>query len=64
MIGVPGSVWITTAADRALRAELVLAAPVDVVWNLWSTEAGLTSFFAPAARIEPRVDGLFEYSPK
>jgi len=46
--------------ERILRAEMILPAPVDQVWRLWTTETGLTTFFAPAARIEPRVDGLFE----
>jgi uncharacterized protein YndB with AHSA1/START domain len=50
----------STAGERVLRAELVLPAPVDQVWTLWTTRAGLTSFFAQGARIEPRVDGLFE----
>jgi uncharacterized protein YndB with AHSA1/START domain len=48
------------AEDRVLRAELTLNASVGQVWDLWTTEAGLTSFFAPAAKLEPRVDGLFE----
>jgi uncharacterized protein YndB with AHSA1/START domain len=48
------------AADRILRAELVLNAPVETVWNLWTTTEGVTSFFAPGANVEPRVDGLYE----
>lgn len=47
-------------ADRILRAELVLDAPVDTLWKLWTTPEGITSFFAPACHIEPRVDGAFE----
>ncbi len=47
-------------ADRVLRTTLELAAPVDQVWALWTTEAGVTSFFAPGARIEPRVEGAYE----
>ena len=38
-------------ADRVLRTTIELAAPVDQVWALWTTEAGVTSFFAPGARI-------------
>ena len=48
------------AEDRVLRAELTLNAPVQQVWDLWTTQPGLTSFFAPGAHIEPRVDGAFE----
>lgn len=53
------------AQDRVLRAEFVLKAPVDQVWALWTTEAGIRSFLAPAANIEPKVDGLYEilFSP-
>lgn len=54
------------AFDRILRAELVLDAPVATVWKLWTTEKGAVSFFAPACRIEPRVDGAYEmhFNPK
>jgi uncharacterized protein YndB with AHSA1/START domain len=48
------------ASDRFLRADLTIEAPVADVWNAWTTEAGVTSFFAPGTTIEPRVDGLYE----
>jgi hypothetical protein len=48
------------ASDRFLRADLTIEAPVADVWNAWTTEAGVTSFFAPGTKIEPRVDGLYE----
>lgn len=44
------------SSDRILRATLVLDAPVDAVWKLWTTEEGVKSFFAPGCRIEPKVD--------
>ena len=50
----------SSARERVLRSEMILAAPLEQVWALWTTEAGLTSFFARGARIEPKVDGLFE----
>lgn len=49
-----------SSPDRILRATLVLDAPVDAVWKLWTTEEGVKSFFAPGCRIEPKVDGLYE----
>ncbi|HEX6851803.1 MAG TPA: SRPBCC domain-containing protein [Candidatus Polarisedimenticolaceae bacterium] len=54
------------ASDRILRAEFELPAPVSEVWKVWTTEAGVTSFFAPGAHIEPRVDGAYEifFNPK
>ncbi|HEY7411734.1 MAG TPA: SRPBCC domain-containing protein [Vicinamibacteria bacterium] len=48
------------AGDRALRAEVTVPAPLEDVWRAWTTEAGVKTFFAPGARIEPRVDGLYE----
>jgi uncharacterized protein YndB with AHSA1/START domain len=50
----------SSSSDRILRATLVLDAPVDAVWKLWTTEEGVKSFFAPGCRIEPRVDGPYE----
>ena len=57
---------VVDAQERALRAELDLAAPPQVVWNLWTTVEGIQSFFAPGARIEPKVDGAYEilFSPE
>jgi uncharacterized protein YndB with AHSA1/START domain len=57
---IPALVPLAAHADRVLRTELVIDAPVETLWKLWTTEAGLTSFFAPGCRIEPRVDGAFE----
>lgn len=53
------------AQERLLRGELTLDAPIETVWQLWSTEEGVRSFFARGARIEPRVDGAYEilFSP-
>ena len=45
--------------ERALEKEVLLDATVDQVWDAWTTRAGITSFFAPDAEIEPRVDGAF-----
>lgn len=51
---------LSSSSDRVLRATLVLDAPVETVWRLWTTEEGVRSFFAPGCRIEPKVDGLYE----
>ena len=54
-----------TAQERVLRAELDLSHSIDAVWSWWTTEAGIKSFFAAGARIEPRVDGELDvlFSP-
>lgn len=51
---------LASAQERLLRAEIDLAADPQTVWRLWTTVEGLQSFFAPTARIDPRVDGEFE----
>ena len=48
------------AGDRVLRAELDVPASREAVWAAWTTEAGIKTFFAPGAHIEPRVDGAYE----
>lgn len=52
----------TSTANEPDRIEItrVLAVPVGTAWESWTTTQGITSFFAPAARIKPAVDG--EYS--
>jgi uncharacterized protein YndB with AHSA1/START domain len=39
---------------------MVLGAPGERVWQAWTTEDGIRSFFARGSRIEPRVDGAYE----
>ncbi len=48
------------AVERSIDKEVVVAAPIDAAWNAWTTREGITTFFAPDARIEPRVGGAFE----
>lgn len=48
------------ANDRVLRGEVTVAAPVENVWNAWTTEEGIRTFFARDAHVEPRVDGAYE----
>ena len=47
------------AAERAIEKEIVVAAPIEAVWQTWTSKAGIESFFAPEAEIEPRVGGAF-----
>lgn len=69
-LGVAWAVLSTVPAaaggDRVLRAEMVLPAGVDEVWAAWATEEGVRTFFAPGARVEPRVDGAYDiyFDPK
>jgi len=56
-VALPGS---ARAEDRILRVAMVLPAPVADVWRAWTTEEGVRTFFAPGARVEPRVDGTYD----
>lgn len=48
------------AAERALDKQVDVPAGVDAVWAAWTTREGIVGFFAPDARIEPRVGGAFQ----
>jgi uncharacterized protein YndB with AHSA1/START domain len=58
---VLGSVLATAASaqERSIDVQVVVAAPIDAVWQAWTTRAGVESFFAPEAEIEARVGGAF-----
>jgi len=46
--------------ERAITCQVEVPAPIKEVWKAWTTEKGLTSFMAPAARVEARPNGAFE----
>ncbi len=47
-------------SERSIRVETVVDATAQEVWEAWTTEAGVRSFFAPAGRVELRVGGAYE----
>jgi uncharacterized protein YndB with AHSA1/START domain len=47
------------AQQRALDKEVLVAAPVEAVWDTWTTKAGVESIFAPEAEVDARVGGAF-----
>jgi uncharacterized protein YndB with AHSA1/START domain len=49
-----------TAPEKAIDRDVVVAAPVQKVWQAWTTTDGIKTFFAPEAHVELRVDGPFE----
>ena len=55
-----GMAGLAQAAERALDKEVVVNAGVDQVWDTWTTRDGVTSFFAPDARVEAHVGGAFQ----
>jgi uncharacterized protein YndB with AHSA1/START domain len=50
----------TLAAERAIDKSIDVTASLDDVWTAWTTREGIVSFFAPDARIDPRVGGAFQ----
>lgn len=49
-----------TGFDRAIVAEMTVPASLEAVWQAWTTEDGVCTFFAPRARIELRPGGAYE----
>ncbi len=46
--------------DRVLEKQAIVKAAVSQVWETWTTEEGIRSFFAPACNVDLRVDSPFE----
>jgi len=46
--------------ERAIVAEVTVAAPLNQVWEAWTTSGGAVSFFAPRCRIDLRPGGKYE----
>ncbi len=51
---------VVHAAERAIDRSVDVVATLDQAWDAWTTREGITSFFAPDAKIEARVGGAFE----
>lgn len=49
-----------TAAERSIEKSVVVPATLDQAWDAWTTREGITSFFAPDARVESKVGGAFQ----
>lgn len=43
-----------------LEFEEIIPAPLEDVWQAWTTEEGARTFFAPACRIDLRPGGAYE----
>ncbi|WP_421785287.1 SRPBCC family protein [Hyphobacterium sp.] len=59
LAGACGLAAPAAATDRIIVASIEVEASPAEVWQLWTTEAGL-SFFAPAAEIDLRPGGTYE----
>ena len=51
---------IAGAVERSIDKSIVVPATLDQTWDAWTTREGIISFFAPDAKIEPKVGGAFQ----
>ena len=58
--------FIPMTTGLAIRKMVIVPAPVDEVWQVWTTTEGVTTFFAPKAKVELAVGGAYEmfFDPK
>jgi uncharacterized protein YndB with AHSA1/START domain len=54
-----GSLQVGAAAERSIDKSVVVPATLDQTWDAWTTREGITSFFAPDAKIEAKPGGAF-----
>ena len=52
-------IGVASAAERSIDKSIVVPATLDQTWDAWTTREGIISFFAPDAKIEPKVGGAF-----
>jgi uncharacterized protein YndB with AHSA1/START domain len=48
------------AQNPVIYGEVTVNAPIDKVWETWTTEEGIKTFFAPACRVWLKPEGAFE----
>jgi uncharacterized protein YndB with AHSA1/START domain len=46
--------------DRTVNLERIIEAPPAEVYRLWTTADGVKKFFAPEARIDPKIGGRYQ----
>ena len=46
--------------ERVIKGDVVVNAPLDQVWNAWTTSEGAETFFAPKCNIDPKPGGRYE----
>ena len=48
------------ASNRMLTTEFEVNAPIEKVWEAWTTPEGIKTFYAPDCKVDLRVDGAYE----
>jgi uncharacterized protein YndB with AHSA1/START domain len=49
-----------TGNEKAIRKEIAVNAPIDDVWDAWTTPEGIRSFFARGCNLDIRANGPYE----
>ena len=50
----------TTTNDQAINKELIINAPLDLVWFAWTISERVSEWFAPETVVEAREGGAYE----
>jgi uncharacterized protein YndB with AHSA1/START domain len=50
----------SSATNRVLTTEFEVNAPIEKVWEAWTTPDGIKTFFAPDCKVDLQVDGAYE----
>ena len=56
----PRDRYVAEPSDRILRKETLVSAPLPDLWAAWTTTEGVTTFFAPQAKVELALGGPYE----
>lgn len=59
---VTDSSFVMPDGERVLELSAVIPAPIDAVWQAFTTTDGWTSWAAPVGRVDARVGGIIESS--
>jgi uncharacterized protein YndB with AHSA1/START domain len=51
----------SSIGERFVVGEVSVQASIEEVWNAWTTEEGVKSFFAPGCNIDLNPDGFMKF---
>lgn len=52
--------YINDPSEKIIRKEVTVPAPLDSVWDTWTTTEGVKTFFSSEAHVELRIGGPYE----
>ena len=48
------------AGERSINLEIEVKATIEQVWDAWTTEEGVITFFSPGCKVELKIGGAYE----